>query len=453
MSGDDITIAVAVLAGVISFLSPCVLPIVPAYLGQLTAIAVIASADGRQPSRWLALRHSAAFVLGFGSVFTILGVTATFAAGPLFDYLPWLRTIGGVVLIVLGLSLAGILRVPVLERTWRPLDAGAQARSRRRRDRGTRGRGRRHGRGRPDGRPAGRTADGPARLVRARRDLRGRAGRHASGSSSAASSASPRARRRCSRAPSCWSPTRSGSASRSCSSGALRPRPGTHPPADPSWPGGVARRRPARRRDRRRDAVRLARLLPRWFQFGGVSGAERPGAAEPAPRRDRASGVPPRASEARPRRALQRPPDRRVRLGRRRRGRADRRDDAARPDRRSRPGRSQADGVRAAVAAARGLRPGDVAPELGFTREDGSAFQLHRSRRGAGPARHLARTRRMGQLLGELVPALPGGDDRCCARWPRGTRIAASRCSASASRRRAPTTSAPTPSVTSWATR
>ena len=66
MSGDDITILVALFAGVISFLSPCVLPIVPAYIGQLTAIAVAASADGRQPSRWLALRHATAFVLGFG---------------------------------------------------------------------------------------------------------------------------------------------------------------------------------------------------------------------------------------------------------------------------------------------------------------------------------------------------------------------------------------------------
>jgi cytochrome c-type biogenesis protein len=60
-------------------------------------------------------------------VFTLLGVTATFAAGPLVDYLPALRVIGGVVLIVLGLNLAGILRIPALERTWRPLETGAAA--------------------------------------------------------------------------------------------------------------------------------------------------------------------------------------------------------------------------------------------------------------------------------------------------------------------------------------
>jgi cytochrome c-type biogenesis protein len=98
---------------------------VPAYLGQLTAIAVAGNAQGRPPSRWLAVRHALAYVLGFGTVFTLLGVTATFAASGLSAYLDTLRQIGGVVLIVMGLSLAGILRIPILERTWRPLDAGA----------------------------------------------------------------------------------------------------------------------------------------------------------------------------------------------------------------------------------------------------------------------------------------------------------------------------------------
>jgi cytochrome c-type biogenesis protein len=125
MSGTDLTILVALAAGVISFLSPCVLPLVPAYVGQLSAIAVASTADGARPSRWTAMRHALAYVAGFGTVFTLLGITATFAAGPLVDYLPTLRIIGGVVLIVLGLNLAGILRIPVLERTWRPLDSGA----------------------------------------------------------------------------------------------------------------------------------------------------------------------------------------------------------------------------------------------------------------------------------------------------------------------------------------
>ncbi len=123
--GTDLTVLVAVAAGVISFLSPCVLPLVPAYLGQLTAVAVASSADGAPPSRWVALRHAIAYVLGFGAVFTVLGITATFAAGPLVEFLPMLRQIGGIVLIILGLNLAGILTIPNLERVWRPLESGA----------------------------------------------------------------------------------------------------------------------------------------------------------------------------------------------------------------------------------------------------------------------------------------------------------------------------------------
>jgi cytochrome c-type biogenesis protein len=125
MAGTDLTILIALAAGVISFLSPCVLPLVPAYVGQLSAIAVASAAEGSAPSRWSAMRHAVAYVAGFGAIFTLLGVTATFAAGPLVDYLPALRIVGGLVLIVLGLNLAGIFRIPALERTWRPLDTGA----------------------------------------------------------------------------------------------------------------------------------------------------------------------------------------------------------------------------------------------------------------------------------------------------------------------------------------
>ncbi len=128
MNGDY-TFFVAMAAGLISFLSPCVLPLVPAYLGQLTSVAVAAQGDaaGARPSRWAAVRHSLLFVAGFGTVFTLLGVTAAFAGGAIADYIKPLRTIGGVVLVVMGLSLAGILKIPMLERTWRPLDAGASA--------------------------------------------------------------------------------------------------------------------------------------------------------------------------------------------------------------------------------------------------------------------------------------------------------------------------------------
>ena len=134
MTGD-LTILVALAAGVLSFLSPCVLPLVPAYLGQLTAVAVADAentvtgpgAERARPSRWTAFRHALAYVAGFGVVFTVLGVSATFAAAGLSPWMPVLRQVGGVILILLGLNLAGLLRIPALDRSWRPLDAGASS--------------------------------------------------------------------------------------------------------------------------------------------------------------------------------------------------------------------------------------------------------------------------------------------------------------------------------------
>ena len=126
-SGTDLSFAVAVAAGLISFLSPCVLPLVPAYLAQLTAVAVAGGDPATRPSRWLALGNAAAYVAGFGAIFTLLGVTATFAGGPLVDVLPQLRQVGGILLIVMGLSLAGVIHIAVLDRVWRPLEAGAAA--------------------------------------------------------------------------------------------------------------------------------------------------------------------------------------------------------------------------------------------------------------------------------------------------------------------------------------
>jgi cytochrome c-type biogenesis protein len=132
MSGSDLTFLVAIAAGLLSFLSPCVLPLVPAYVGQLTRVAVRSAAGNAGtvasastgPSRWVALRHAFAYVAGFGLVFTVLGITATFAGGALGSYLPALRRIGGAVLVVMGLNLAGILTIARLQRTWQPLLVG-----------------------------------------------------------------------------------------------------------------------------------------------------------------------------------------------------------------------------------------------------------------------------------------------------------------------------------------
>jgi len=125
MDPGDLTLLLALGAGVISFLSPCVLPLVPAYLGQLAVITVGSAEPTGGRARGSVLAGALAYVLGFGLVFTILGATASYIFGPLRDQLPFLRQVGGAILVVMGLAIAGVLRIPFLERAWRPLDVAA----------------------------------------------------------------------------------------------------------------------------------------------------------------------------------------------------------------------------------------------------------------------------------------------------------------------------------------
>jgi len=78
----NITIGLAFLAGLASFLSPCVFSLVPAYVGYLGG-RTVASAQSQTPSRWVTFSHGLAFVLGFSVVFVVLGVAAS-AVGGLF---------------------------------------------------------------------------------------------------------------------------------------------------------------------------------------------------------------------------------------------------------------------------------------------------------------------------------------------------------------------------------
>jgi len=82
MEISQIGVWLAFLAGLASFLSPCVFSLVPAYVGYLGGRAAGA---GDQPNRWLTFSHGAAFVLGFSVVFISLGVAASFAGGLLYD--------------------------------------------------------------------------------------------------------------------------------------------------------------------------------------------------------------------------------------------------------------------------------------------------------------------------------------------------------------------------------
>jgi cytochrome c-type biogenesis protein len=113
MDISQITIGLAFLAGLASFLSPCVFTLVPAYVGYLGGRAVGSGAG--TSSRWITLLHGLAFVLGFSVVFVVLGVAASAAGGLLYDLRGYLAKIGGIVVIIFGLHMIGVFRIPFLE--------------------------------------------------------------------------------------------------------------------------------------------------------------------------------------------------------------------------------------------------------------------------------------------------------------------------------------------------
>ncbi|GAB4538103.1 MAG: cytochrome c biogenesis protein CcdA [Anaerolineales bacterium] len=113
MDFSQISIGLAFLAGLASFLSPCVFSLVPAYIGYLGGLAAGGEKSGTS-NRWVTFSHGLAFVLGFSVVFVTLGVIAAFAGSLLFDVRFWLAKIGGVVVIVFGLHMIGVIHIPFL---------------------------------------------------------------------------------------------------------------------------------------------------------------------------------------------------------------------------------------------------------------------------------------------------------------------------------------------------
>ena len=107
---ESVNALTALAAGVLSFLSPCVLPIVPAYLGRLATLSASASR----------VRHALLFTAGFSVVFIVLGVSAGYVGGAAGRLLPILQIPVGVAVTTGGLHLAGLLRIPQLDRMRAP---------------------------------------------------------------------------------------------------------------------------------------------------------------------------------------------------------------------------------------------------------------------------------------------------------------------------------------------
>jgi cytochrome c-type biogenesis protein len=116
MDSSQIGFGVAFLAGLLSFLSPCVLPLVPVYFVQLVGHSIYQSTDEQKDiaARLSTFLHAVLFVLGFTLAFISLGATASTIGSFLRAYQVILREVGGMILVIIGLHLTGIFKIPFL---------------------------------------------------------------------------------------------------------------------------------------------------------------------------------------------------------------------------------------------------------------------------------------------------------------------------------------------------
>ena len=118
---EEVSYIAAFIAGVVSFLSPCVLPLVPAYISYLTGISFkeASSQDSKDEKRHIRIItaiHAGAFILGFSLVFVLLGASVTFLGSILLEYQSLIKKLGGILIIIFALAIMGVIKIPFLRR-------------------------------------------------------------------------------------------------------------------------------------------------------------------------------------------------------------------------------------------------------------------------------------------------------------------------------------------------
>lgn len=123
----DVTFGAALLAGLLSFVSPCVLPIVPPYLAYLAGVSFSQIDDSHvdAATKRRIVLSSAFFVLGFTCVFVMFGATASILGKSLAEHFDVLSVVAGVLIVVMGIHFTGLVRIPLLYREAR-LNAGSK---------------------------------------------------------------------------------------------------------------------------------------------------------------------------------------------------------------------------------------------------------------------------------------------------------------------------------------
>lgn len=116
MHSQEVTYFGAFIAGLLSFLSPCVLPLIPSYITYITGLS-FADLQAEHPThkvRQTAMLHSLAFILGFTVVFVLLGASATYIGSFLNQHASIIRKVGGVLILLLGIHVTGLIPITML---------------------------------------------------------------------------------------------------------------------------------------------------------------------------------------------------------------------------------------------------------------------------------------------------------------------------------------------------
>ena len=113
----EISGLIAFTAGLLSFISPCVLPLVPSYVTYITGVSFkeLTTGENRSKVRWATILHSLFFIMGFSLIFILLGASATYLGRVLAQYQYWIMKAGGILIILLGIQFTGIIKIPFLQ--------------------------------------------------------------------------------------------------------------------------------------------------------------------------------------------------------------------------------------------------------------------------------------------------------------------------------------------------
>jgi cytochrome c-type biogenesis protein len=114
---QEISGMIAFTAGLLSFVSPCVLPLVPSYVTYITGVSFkeLTNVEVSSKLRWATIFHSLFFIIGFSLVFILMGASATYLGQLLAQYQYWIMKGGGVIIILLGIHFTGIINIPFLQ--------------------------------------------------------------------------------------------------------------------------------------------------------------------------------------------------------------------------------------------------------------------------------------------------------------------------------------------------